>query len=158
MLAVSGQAEVWLGGQPRQRNTVRAAWPTDGWPRHSAGAGAQGPRGSAGSGLPLAPPLQPPGRRGLWGRRRRRAPTALTACVVCAPPAIPVAEAVQGAGTRWTIERRGEAAQGAGGVAHDEGRSWTGWERHITWALWAYAVLTVVRARPLQEFPWPKKW
>jgi SRSO17 transposase len=40
---------------------------------------------------------------------------------------------------------------------HYEVRSWTGWYRHMTLAMWAYALLTVVRARHLQECPLPKK-
>jgi SRSO17 transposase len=45
VLAVSGKAYVWLGGQQRQVKTVLAALPADGWTRHSAGDGANGPRG-----------------------------------------------------------------------------------------------------------------
>jgi SRSO17 transposase len=44
-LAVSGQEDVWLGWPQRQVTTVLTTWPTDGWTRHRAGAGAQGPRG-----------------------------------------------------------------------------------------------------------------
>jgi SRSO17 transposase len=31
-------------------------------------------------------------------------------------------------------------------LEHDEVRSWTGWYRHISLAMWASAVLSVVRA------------
>jgi SRSO17 transposase len=44
VLAVSGKEYVWLGWQQRQVKTVLAALPADGWRRHSAGAGAKGPR------------------------------------------------------------------------------------------------------------------
>jgi len=44
VLAVSGQAYVWLGGQPRRVNTILAALPADGWTRLSAGDGTKGPR------------------------------------------------------------------------------------------------------------------
>jgi SRSO17 transposase len=44
VLAVSGQASVWLGGQPRRVTTLLAALPDAGWPRHSAGEGPKGPR------------------------------------------------------------------------------------------------------------------
>ena len=92
------------------------------------------------------------------GRRRRREPTALTAFGVCAPPATPLADVVQVAGTRWTIESSFEAAKGEVGLDHYEVRSWTGWYRHITLAMWAYALLAVVRAQHLQpEGTVPKK-
>ena len=126
-LAVSGQEDVWLGGQHRQVQTLRAHLPTEGWQRHSAGAGAQGPRCYAWYWLPLADPMPPAWRRWLVVRRRLREPTELTASVVFAPPATPVAAAVQGAGARWTIESSCEAATGAGGVDHYAVRRWPGW-------------------------------
>ena len=53
---------------------------------------------------------------------------------------------VRVAGTRWTIAQLCEAATGDVGLDHDEVRSWTGWYRHMTLALWALALLTVLRA------------
>jgi hypothetical protein len=44
----------------------------------------------------------------------------------------PLAEGVQTAGTRWTIESSFEAAKGAVGLDHYEVRRWMGWYRHIT--------------------------
>jgi SRSO17 transposase len=105
----------------------------------------------------LAAPRLPAWRRGLLVRRSVSEPTPLTAFVVLAPQATTLVEMVQTAGTRWTMESSLEAAKGAGGVAHDESRSWTGWSRPITMALWAYALLTVVRAGHLQERALPTK-
>ena len=85
------------------------------------------------------------------------APTELTAFVVFAPQDTTLAEVVQTAGTRWTIESSFEAAKGEVGLDHYEVRSWTGWYRHITLAMWAYALLTIVRAGPLREKTLPKK-
>jgi SRSO17 transposase len=53
---------------------------------------------------------------------------------------------VRVAGSRWVIEQLFEAAKGEVGLDHDEVRSWTGWYRHITLALWALALLMVLRA------------
>ena len=78
-------------------------------------------------------------------------PTELTAFVVFAPQATTLAEVVQTAGTRWTLESSCEATKGEGGLDHYEVRSWTGWYRHITLAMGAYALLTGVRARHLQQ-------
>ena len=52
---------------------------------------------------------------------------------------------------RWTIESSVEAAKGAVGLDHYEVRSWTGWYRPITLAMWAYALLAVVHAQHLQQ-------
>jgi SRSO17 transposase len=157
VLAVSGKEYVWLGWQQRQVKTVLAALPADGWTRYSAGAGAKGPRWYDWCWLSLAAPMQPAWCRWLLVRRSVSDPTDLTAFVVFAPQTITLAEAVRVAGMRWTIESSFEAAKGEVGLDHYEVRSWTGWYRHITLAMWAYALLTVVRARHLQEGVLPKK-
>ena len=157
VLAVSGKEYVWLGWRQRQVKTVLAALPADGWTRLSAGAGVKGPRWYDWYWLPLAAPMQPAWRRWLLVRRSVSDPTDLTAFVVFAPQATTLAEAVQVAGTRWTIESSFEAAKGEVGLDHYEVRSWTGWYRHITLAMWAYALLAVLRAGHLQEVSLPKK-
>ena len=127
-LAVSGQAYVWLGWQPRQVTTLRAALPEDSWTRVSAGAGAKGPRWYDWPWRPLAEPVDPPWRRWLLGRRRVSAPQEMTAYGVFAPQATALEAVVRVAGSRWTIESGFEAAQGEVGLDHDEVRSWTGWD------------------------------
>jgi SRSO17 transposase len=74
------------------------------------------------------------------------APTALRAYVIFAPQETPLQEIVRVAGTRWTIENCFEEAKGEVGLDHYEVRSWTGWYRHITLAMWALALLSVLRA------------
>ena len=109
----------------------------EGWCRLRAGDGAKGPRWYDWQWLPLAAPLQPPWRRWLWVRRSLCAPTALTAYVVCAPQATMLETVVQVAGSRWTMERCFAEAKGEVGLDHYAVRSWTGWYRHITLAMWA---------------------
>jgi SRSO17 transposase len=146
VLAVSGKEYVWLDWQQRQVKRILAALPEDGWARLSAGDGATGPRWYDWRWLPLADPLDPAWRRWLLVRRRVADPTDLTAYVVCAPQEAVLAEVVRVAGTRWTIESGFEAAKGEVGLDHYEVRSWTGWYRHITLAMWALALLAVLRA------------
>jgi SRSO17 transposase len=146
VLAVSGKEYVWLGGRQRRVNTILAALPEDGWSRLSAGDGAKGPRWYDWLWLPLADPLDPAWRRWLLVRRRVSAPKEMVAYVVFAPQETPLDEVVRVAGTRWTIEQLFEAAKGEVGLDQYEVRSWTGWYRHITLALWALALLTVLRA------------
>jgi SRSO17 transposase len=146
VLAVSGKEYVWLDWQQRQVKTILAALPEDGWTRLKAGDGAKGPRWYDWRWLPLADPLDPNWHRWLLVRRRVSEPTELRAYVVFAPQASTLEEVVRVAGTRWVIEQLFEAAKGEVGLDHYEVRSWTGWYRHITLAMWALALLAVMRA------------
>jgi hypothetical protein len=56
-----------------------------------------------------------------------------------------LAERVRVAGTRWTVENCFETAKGEVGLDEYAVRSWTGWHRHITLALFALADLAVLR-------------
>ena len=58
-------------------------------------------------------------------------------------------------GSRWCIEHAFEAAKQKTGLDDYEMRSAVGWYRHITLALWALALLAVVRAADLAR-PDPK--
>jgi SRSO17 transposase len=146
VLALSGKAYVWLGPQQRRVNTLLASLPADGWRRLSAGAGAKGPRWYDWRWLPLAAPLEPGWRRWLLVRRSLSEPADVTAYVVFVPQPTTLEEVVRVAGSRWTIESSFEAAKGEVGLDHYEVRSWTAWYRHMTLAMWALALLTVMRA------------
>jgi hypothetical protein len=94
----------------------------------------------------VAEPLAPAWRRGLLGRRRVRAPTALPAEGGFAPHATTGAAGVPVAGPRWTRDQRCDAATGAVGLEHAAVRSGTGGSRHLTRARGALALLTGRRA------------
>jgi SRSO17 transposase len=127
-------------------NTILAALPADGWTRLSAGDGTKGPRWYDWRWLLLVEPQEPGWSRWLLVRRSVSAPHKLQAYVVFVPQQTALTEVVRVAGTRWTIESCFEAAKGEVGLDHYEVRSWTGWYRHITLAMWALALLTVLRA------------
>ena len=146
VLAVSGKEYVWVRGQPRHVKTSLTSLPVEGWSRLRAGDGTQGPRWYDWHWRPLAQPPEPGWRRWLLVRRRVNTPTELQAYGVFAPQATRLEAVVRVAGSRWTIERGFEAATGEVGLDHDEGRSWTGWHRQMTRAMWAYAWLVVMRA------------
>jgi SRSO17 transposase len=146
VLAVSGQEYVWLGSQQRQVKTILASLPAEGWTRLSAGDGTKGSRWYDWRWLPLAAPPAPGWQRWLLVRRSLSTPTELTAYVVFTPHATPLQEVVRVAGSRWTVESGFEEAKGEVGLDHYEVRSWTAWYRHITLAMWALALLTVMRA------------
>jgi len=157
VMAVLGKEYVWRAGQQHLGKTLLATLEAEGWCRLSAGAGAKGPRWYDWRWLPLATPLQPTWRRWLLVRRSLSDPTELTAYVVFAPHGTVLATVVQVAGSRWTVERCFEEAKGEVGLDQYEVRSWTGWYRHITLAMWAYALLTVLRAAHLPAAPPLKK-
>ena len=60
---------------------------------------------------------------------------------------------VQVVGRRWTIAQGFEEAKGEVGLEQYAVRHWTGWSRHSTLAMWAYALLTVLRAAHLPAAP-----
>ena len=146
VLAVSGKDYVWIGWRQHQVKTLLATLPADGWQRLSAGAGAKGPRDYDWLRLPIGSGLQEAGRRWLLVRRSITEPTELTAYVVFAPLGTAVETLVKVAGTRWMVESDFETTKGEVGLDHYEVRSWAGWYRHITLAMWAQAVLTMIRA------------
>jgi SRSO17 transposase len=146
VLAVSGKEYVGLGAQQRQVNTLLASLPVEGWTRLSAGDGAKGRRWYDWRWMSLGDPVDPTWRRWLLVRRSLSAPADLTAYVVFAPQPTTLEEVVRVAGSRWTVESSFEVAKGEVGLAQYEVRSWTAWYRHITLAMWALALLTVMRA------------
>jgi SRSO17 transposase len=156
VLAVSGKDYVWIDWRQYQIKTLLAKLPTEGWQRLSAGAGAKGPRLYDWLLQPIGSALQEPGRRWLLVRRSMADPTELTAYVVFAPIGTTLQTLVTVAGTRWTVESDFEATKGEVGLDHYEVRSWTGWYRHITLAMWAHAVLAMIRAAT-GEAELPKK-
>jgi SRSO17 transposase len=157
VLAVSGKEYVWREWQQHQVKTVLATLPSDGWTWLSAGAGTKGLRWYEWRWLPLAHPMHPAWRRWLLVRRSLSDLTDLTAYVVFAPHESSLETVVRVAGSRWTVESCFEAAKGEVGLDQYEVRSWTGWYRHITLAMWAYALLTVLRAAHLPPEETPKK-
>jgi len=157
VMAVSGKEYVWRAGRQHQVKTLLAALGADGWCRLSVGDGAKGPRWYDWCWLPLARPRLSAWRRWLLVRRSLSDPTELTAYVVFAPEATTLATMAQVAGRRWTVEQCFEEAKGEVGLDQYEVRSWTGWYRHITLAMWAYALLTGLRATQLPREEAPKK-
>jgi SRSO17 transposase len=146
VLAVSGKEYVWRDWQQRRVKTILAALPGEGWSRLRAGDGAQGPRWYDWRWLPLAEPLEPEWCRWLLVRRRVSDPMDLAAYVVYARQESSLEEVVRVAGTHWAVESCVEAAKSEVGLDHYEVRSWTGWFRHLTLAMWALALLAVLRA------------
>jgi SRSO17 transposase len=157
VLALSGKAYVWAGFYQQRVSTVLDALrkgelqsgkaAEEGWKCLSAGDGSKGPRLYEWLRLPLNPPMQEEGfERWLLIRRSIEDPEELSAYTVFAPENTTLEALAKVAGSRWRVEIGFEEAKGEVGLAHYEVRSWRGWYRHITLALFAHAFLAAIRA------------
>jgi SRSO17 transposase len=92
-------------------------------------------------------PLREPGR-GHWLLVRRSLTSDELADYVCYGPAdTSLAELVQVAGVRWTVECRFQQGKGEAGLDHYQVRRYQAWYRHVTLSMLAQAFLAVQRAR-----------
>lgn len=157
VLAVSGKQRVWYQQRQQAIKAVLSGLPTSSWERLSAGAGSKGPRTYDWQRWQLAEPAQAGWQRWMLVRRSVSDPTELTAYLVYAPAASSLITQVRVAGKRWSVEESIQTAKGEVGLDHYEVRSWTGWYRHITLAMWAQSFLTVVRKETGGERASPKK-
>lgn len=146
VLAVSGNEHVWYDQRQQAVSTILANLPAEGWERLSAGAGSKGLRWYDWRRLELSDPAEPGFKRWLLVRRSISDPSELTAYVTFAPAERSLPALVRVAGMRWTVEESIQTGKGEVGLDHYEVRSWTGWYRHMTLAMWAQAFLSVVRA------------
>jgi SRSO17 transposase len=143
VLAVPSTQRVGLSAKAAE---VAASWPTEAWQRLSAGEGSQGPRWYDWAWMPMAWREAPLGMaHWLLARRSVSQPDELAYYFVFGPASTALEQVVQVAGTRWQVEQAFELAKGEVGLDEYEVRTWTGWYRHITLALFALAYLSVVR-------------
>ena len=156
VLAVSSNETVWITHEQRQITTILVELPTESWERLSAGMGSKGPRVYDWLRLDLSDPMQVGWKRWLLVRRSISDPSEVTAYIAFAPTRTTLAEQIRVAGMRWTVEESIQTAKGEVGLDHYEVRSWTGWYRHITLAMWAQAFLSVIREETGAEVV-PKK-
>jgi SRSO17 transposase len=151
VLGVKSTQRVGLSATAKQ---VVASWPAQAWQRLSAGAGSQGPRWYDWGWMPMAWRLRPAGMaHWLLARRSLSKPDEIAYYFVFGPASSTLEQVVQVAGTRWQVEQAFELAKGEVGLDEYEVRTWVGWYRHITLAMFALAYLTVVRlhARQAQQ-------
>jgi SRSO17 transposase len=155
VLAVASTQRVGLSAKAEQ---VVAAWPADRWQRLSAGEGSQGPRWYDWAWMPMSWRLHPDGMaHWLLARRSVRKPDEIAYYFVFGPDDATLEQVVQIAGTRWHVEQAFELAKGEVGLDEYEVRTWVGWYRHVTLAMFALAYLTVVRQHARQALQTAKK-
>jgi SRSO17 transposase len=155
VLAVRSDQAVCVGFRQVRAKALIAQTPAGAWQRLSAGDGSKGPRWYDWVCVPINGP-DPGFPRWLLARRSASDPEELAYYLCAGRPGTPLAESVRGAGARWAIEECIEAAKGEVGLGHYEVRTWRGWYRHVTLALFAQAVLAVIRAQAAGR-PQPKK-
>jgi SRSO17 transposase len=69
------------------------------------------------------------------------------------PEDTPIAELVRLAKIRWRVEHDYRELKTGLGLDQFEGRSWTGWHRHVTLAVLAQAFITTIRTDPKAPAP-----
>jgi len=134
----------WEQGQIRAQTLARRLGEQE-WQTLSCGAGAKGERLFDWACLPLDAPEQEGFGHWLLARRSLTDATELAYYLVFAPLDTPLSRMIQVAGTRWTIEVGFENAKSEVGLDEYEVRSWHGWYRHMTLALFAQGLLTVLK-------------
>jgi SRSO17 transposase len=153
VLAVPETHPVWIAGRAQPVGLVAALLPEEAWVPLSAGEGSQGPRLYLWAWLEVD---AEPAARGGWRswiliRRSLSQPGKRAYYRAWGPAETTLAELVQVAGRRWTIEEGIEEAKGEVGLDHYEVRTWRGWYRHMTLALLAHALLVVLRTQAREE-------
>jgi SRSO17 transposase len=147
VLAVRSDQAVCLGLRQVRVKALVAQAPAGAWRRLSAGEGSKGPRWYDWACVRINGPEPEEFPRWLLARRSVSDPGDLAYYLCAGRPGAAVRELVRAAGSRWAVEECIEAAKGETGLDHYEVRSWAGWYRHITLALFALALLAVVRAQ-----------
>jgi SRSO17 transposase len=145
VLAVAVSETVWLAHEPQPIKTLLSEVPRAGWVRLSAGAGSKGPRIYDWQRLELSEPARAGWQRWLLLRRSVADPSEVTAYCVFACAGTSLENLARVAGMRWTVEESIQTAKGEVGLDEYEVRSWTGWYRHISLAMWVQAFLAVIR-------------
>lgn len=155
VLAVKRTEPLWIGTErgPRELSAaeIAAAIEPDAWTRLSAGNGAKGPRLYDWARAAIRPLREPGWEHWLLIRRSLSDPDEVAYYVCFAPAGTLLEELIRVAGTRWAIEACIETAKGEVGLDQYEVRKWDGWHRHLTLALFAHAMLTVIRTRVAEK-------
>ena len=151
VLGVRGNEKPWpltaRGPAQVAASELAARVPERGWKRLSAGDGAKGQRLYDWAWVALIAPIDPEWGRWLLVRRSLEDPTELAYYIVYAPRKTTQRQAVQVAGSRWTVEQCFEEAKGETGLDEYEVRTWRSWHRHITLSMMAHAFLAWARYR-----------
>jgi len=123
--------------------------PSDGWFEASCGDGSKGERVYDWYILDTSDKVPEGYKRVILVRRKRSDPEELKAYLAFAPQDTPDAKLVEVAGIRWTVEMCFKESKGEVGLDQYEVRSYDSWYKHITFAMVALALITVLASRSL---------
>jgi len=155
VLAIRRSEPLWVltdrGPLEQPADAIAASVAPEDWTRLSAGDGVKALRLYDWVRVPIRPLREMGWEHWLLVRRSLTNPEDLAYYVCFAPAGTSLAELVRVAGTRWAIETCIEEAKGEVGLDQYEVRKWDGWYRHVTLALFAHAMLAVIRARAAEK-------
>ncbi len=147
VLAVAKSHPVTTGIGPRQAIELARRLPARAWQRLSAGPGAKGPRWYDWALIETADPAVTDGTGPHWLLIRRRISDGEYAFYRAhVPCAVPLAQLVRVAGSRWRIEDGFAAGKELTALDEHQVRCWTSWHRWTILALLAHAFLSVLAA------------
>jgi len=121
----------------------------DGWFEASCGDGSKGARIYDWQTLDLGAVNEEGKKHTLLFRRSKSDSTEIRAYICYAPADTTAQKLVEIAGTRWTVEMCFKESKGTVGLDQYEVRTYDAWYKHITFALLALALITVLSSRSL---------
>ena len=121
----------------------------DGWFEASCGDGSKGARIYDWQTLELGSADESGKKHTLLFRRSKSDPTEIRAYLCYAQIGTPAQKLVEIAGIRWTVEMCFKESKGEVGLDQYEVRTYDSWYKHITFALLAMALLTVISSKSL---------
>jgi len=144
VLCLSRKEYIYDGSQYTSVGNILTSLPSEGWFEASCGDGSKGERFYDWYITEIDPPREEGFKRWLLVRRSQTDSTDLQAYICFAPAETPTMKFITVAGSRWTIETCFEECKSEVGMDEYEFRSYDGWYRHITFAIIALALLTVL--------------
>ncbi len=153
VVAVSSAQRLFLGGCYARVDGFASDLNDDAWQRLSCGAGSKGRRLYDWAFIEFPFQSDEEARKGLLVRRSVADPAERAYYLCRFPHGTTPDELVRVAGCRWAIESAFEQAKQEVGLDDYEVRSWDGWHRHITLALFAHAFLEVLRSSASEPPP-----
>lgn len=145
VLAVASNYPVTLGFKQYKANELLASTEPNDWKMISIGAGSKGQRYYQWTRRVINSDSPDEWDRWLLIRRNIKDPGDVAFYIAFAPNSRSIQDMARAAGSRWTIEECFEMAKGEVGLDQYEVRSWMGWYRHMTLAMFALAFLTQLR-------------
>jgi SRSO17 transposase len=155
VMAIAANRRVPTHAGPIRVDALPALIPAHAWQKHSAGAGAHGPRLYSWAWFRLLSEDDTDiGVHHLLIRRNDA--TGEHAYLRCySPRPVPLRTLITVAGQRWRIEESFQAAKGLVGLDQHQVRRWNSWHRWTTLAMLAHAFLAVATAIERNTAPTP---